>query len=237
VRLAWYDPLAWAGLDKVPPPLDAPAGLAARIEELVVERAAAEQELANQRERVRGLELQSNALLANEYWGSVRKLSADALAKAQAELQAQALRVQSLTESEAACRQLLRRVEAGDWGNPQAHLRHQHRPEAPLPRQSWLLDLWGAISGALLLLVVLLLVIYAPANWYVWVVVAVLILLGMESWLRRRLAQYLISVTIFLAFVTTLVLLVTYWRAALVLGVLVLAFVMIRDNLRELRHR
>ena len=73
------------------------------------------------------------------------------------------------------------------------------------------------------MLVLLLLIIYTPANWYVWIVVAVLISLGVESWLRGQLAKYLLNVTIFLAFVTIAVLIVAFWRYALVLGVFVLA--------------
>lgn len=236
IRLSWYDPLAWAGLDKVPPPQEAPAVLAARLAQLDTERQAAEAALETKRQAVRALELQTNALLGNEYWGTIVKGQAEELAKAQAELQAHSARVQTLAESQLACRQLLRQIEVGDWGDPQAHLRHQHRPELPLPRQSRLLDLWGAVSGALLMLVMLLLLIYTPANWYVWIVVAVMIALGVESWLRRRLARYLINVTIFLAIVTTLVLFVAYWRVALVLAVIVLAAIMLRDNLRELRQ-
>ena len=87
------------------------------------------------------------------------------------------------------------------------------------------------------MLVLLLLFISTPSNWYVWIVVAVLISLGVESWLRGRLANYLLNATIFLAFVTTAVLIVAYWRYALALGVFVLAFVMVRDNLRELRRK
>jgi hypothetical protein len=236
VRLAWYDPLAWAGLDKVPPPQEAPSVLSAQIQQLEAERSTAEVALDTKRQAVRALELQANALLGNEYWRPIVKGQADALNKAQAELQAHSAHLQTLVESQLACRQLLRRLEQGDWGDPQAHLHHQHRPEAPLPRQSHLLDLWGAVSGALLMLVMLLLLIYTPANWYVWIVVAVLLSLGVESWLRRRLARYLINVTIFLAIVTTVVLLIAFWRFALVLAVIGLAAIMLRDNLRELRR-
>lgn len=236
VRLSWYDPLAWAGLDKVPPPQEAPLVLAQRLEQLSAEQAAAETALAEKRTQVRELELQTNALLGNEYWQPVFKQQSNELGKAQSELQAQSARVLALSETQQACRQLLRQIEQGDWGDPQAHLRHQHRPELTLPTQSRLLDLWGAVSGALLMAVLLLLLIYAPANWYVWIVVAVLISLGVESWLRRRLARYLLNVTIFLAIVTTIVLLVAFWRIALVLAVLLLAIMMTRDNLRELRH-
>ena len=132
---------------------------------------------------------------------------------------------------------MLARIEGDDWGDPQAHLRHQHRPEPPMPRQSKLLDVWGAVSGALLMTVLLLLLIYAPAHWYVWIVVAVLLSLGIEAWLRGKLSGYLLNVTIFLALVTSAILLITYWRVALALAVLLLAAAMTRDNLRELLRR
>jgi hypothetical protein len=237
VRLSWYDPLAWAGLDKVPPPGEAPLVLAQRLEQLEVELADAETALVKKRLQARELELQTGALLGNEYWQPVFKSQANELGKAQTELQSQSARVQALAETQQACRQLLDRLQRGDWGDPQAHLSRQHRPELPLAKQSRLLDLWGAVSGALLMLVLLLLVIYTPARWYVWIVVAVLISLGVESWLRGRLAKYLLNVIIFLAFVTAAVLLIAYWRVALVLAVVLLAYMILRDNLRELRHR
>jgi hypothetical protein len=102
-----------------------------------------------------------------------------------------------------------------------------------MQRQSRLLDFWGAISGAGLLLVLLLLIIYVPHNWYVWLVVAVLAFFGVEAWLRSRLSNYLLNVVIFLAIVTAGVLLFAYWRFALVLAVVAIT----RDNLRELFRR
>jgi hypothetical protein len=211
--------------------------LAQRLEKLDAEYAAAEAVLAEKRLQVRELELQADALASNAYWQPVLQTQASSLGKAQSELQAQSAHLQSLVETQQACRQLLRRIEQGDWGDPQAHLRHQHRPEPLLTKQSRLLDWWGAVSGALLMVVMLLLLIFTPTHWYVWIVVAVLVSLGVEAWLRGRLAKYLLNVTIFLAFVTTAVLLVAYWRIALVLAVVLLAFVMMRDNLRELRRR
>ena len=73
VRLSWYDPLAWAGLDKVPPPCETPVVLAQRLEQLDVDLANAETELADKRMQVRELELQATALLGNQYWQPVYK--------------------------------------------------------------------------------------------------------------------------------------------------------------------
>ncbi len=237
VRLSWYDPLAWAGLDKTPPPQDAPLVLAERLAHLQQERAELEPTIAAKREQVRTLEMQANALQSSQYWQTTLTAQLAALHAAQADLQAQTTHLQSLRESQAACEALAARIARGEQGDPQAHLRRQLRPEPPLPGQSRLLDLWGAVSGAILMVVLLLLMIYAPAQWYVWVVVAVLLALGVESWLRRRLPQYLLNVTIFLAFVSLAVLLVAFWRLALVLAVLLLAAAMTRDNLSELLRR
>ena len=52
-----------------------------------------------------------------------------------------------------------------------------------------------------------------------------------------KLSGYLLNVTIFLALVTSAILLITYWRVALALAVLLLAAAMTRDNLRELLRR
>ncbi len=237
VRLSWYDPLAWAGLDKVPPPLEAPRILTQRLAQLTAERAALKDAIAQKRSEVRELELQNGALASSQYLLPVLHTQSGSLDKALGELQAQTARLQALDETQAACAQMLARIEGDDWGDPQAHLRHQHRPEPPMPRQSKLLDVWGAVSGALLLAVLLLLLIYAPAHWYVWIVVAVLLSLGIEAWLRGKLSGYLLNVTIFLALVTSAILLITYWRVALALAVLLLAAAMTRDNLRELLRR
>jgi hypothetical protein len=237
VRLSWYDPLAWAGLDKVPPPAEAPAVLKQRLADLQTERAALEESTAAVRQEAREAELQAQALGSSQYRQGVYKAQASDLAGVQEKLRTQTARLQSLNESEDACRQMLERIERGDLGDPQAHLHHQHRPEPPLAAQSRLLDLWGAISGALVMVVLLLLAIYVPANWYVWIVLSILIFLGVESWLRGRLSNYLLNVTIFLAIVTVVVLLFSFWRGALLLGVLAVAFIMMRDNLRELLRR
>lgn len=234
VRLAWYDPLAWAGLDKVPPPLEAPGVLQRRIEQLDGECAELYAAIEQQRSLVRELELQTSALAYNQYLTPVLKRDGSDLKPALDDLQAKTTRLQSVAEMRQACVDLLDRIRQGDWGSPQAHLRHQHRPEPPLPEQSRLLDMWGAISGALLMTVMLLLLIYTPARWYVWVVVAVMISLGIEAWLRNKLSRYLLNVTIFLALVTVAILIISFWRVALAVAVLLLAFAMTRDNVREL---
>ena len=237
VRLAWYDPLAWAGLDKVPPPLDTPALLKQQLIDLPAERAALEHAIVVKRREVGEVALEVRALTQTQYLARIATPRAADMVKAQAELHNLTARVAANEETQKAAAELLARVEQGDWGDPKAHLQHEHRPEPPLPTQSRLLDLWAAVSGAALLLVLALLIIFPPVRWYLWVVVAVLVFLGFESSLRGKLNTYLLNVTIFLAFVTSIILVVANWRVALVIGVILLVALMMRDNVRELRRK
>lgn len=237
VRLAWYDPLAWAGLDKVTPPREMPDLLRERLAALAVERQEIAEKTEVQRRAVRNLELEVGALTQTDYLLHLSKGRTADLAKAQGGLQALSARLTAIDETQQATQQMLARVEDGDWGSPHAHLKHQHKPEPPMPAPSRLLDFWGAVSGAALILVLVLLPIYQPARWYVWMVVAVLLFLTVESALRGRLSQHLLNVIIFLAIVTSGILLWSHWRLALVGGLLLLVGIMMRDNLRELFRR
>jgi hypothetical protein len=107
VRLSWYDPLAWAGLDKVPPPAEAPAVLKQRLVDLQAERAALEESAAAVRQEAREFELQAEALGGSAYWQRVYKAQANELAGVQATLRTQAARLQAIDETEEACRLML----------------------------------------------------------------------------------------------------------------------------------
>jgi len=237
VRMSWYDPLAWAGLDKVPPPQETPVLLAEQVRKLAAEYAELEQAITAKRQQVRDLMLEVDALKQTKYLAHLSTPRTADLLKAQAELQVLTTRATANEETQKASVEFLDRIEQGDWGDPHAHLQHQHKPEAPMPAQSRVLDLWGAVSGAALLLVLVLMIIFPPARWYLWMVVAVLIFLGVESGLRGKLNTYLLNVIIFLAIVTSFILLITNWRAVLVAGVFLLVMMMMRDNVRELSRK
>jgi hypothetical protein len=95
-------------------------------------------------------------------------------------------------------------------------------------------EIWAALSGGLAILALALLLVIRPDHW-VAVAFAVLLAFGaMEAVVSRRLSNYLLSVAIVLAGITTLILLFEFWEIALVAALTAFVVFVIRDNLREL---
>jgi hypothetical protein len=131
----------------------------------------------------------------------------------------------------------LARVREGDMGEPQAHLRHKAVPQPPPPPGAKLLDTWAAISGALLISIIILLLAIRPPLWLIWVLITLLLFGVIEAALRERLARFLLTATVLLALIGSGVLIWEYWRW-LVPGALLFIFIFsLLSNLRELRAR
>ena len=92
---------------------------------------------------------------------------------------------------------------------------------------------WAAVSGGLLLLIVVGLVYFRPPTWPFWLVGVLVAFGAMEAATRGRLRSYLYGLTIALAIFNGAILLYEFWLEAIVLAVVGLVVLMIRDNLRE----
>ncbi|MBV9357466.1 MAG: hypothetical protein JO023_18290 [Chloroflexi bacterium] len=232
VRASWYDPLGWAGLSKVSPPSMSALQLERSIEQLETERAELGREIDRRRSALRELTLQQQALGL----GGESDPEDDALQSAEAAVHQLVARDQELSERVVASRAFLRQLAAGQPGDPRAHIRHEHRPEPPLPAQARLIEVWGAISGGLLLAVLGGLVVLAPAGWPLW---ALLVLCGavlIDAAAQHQLVGMLLNVTIVLAIVTALLLVKEFWQAVIIVLLLVLLVTLVVQNLDELRR-
>lgn len=237
IRLSWSDPLGWAGLDKVSPPPEVPALLAARQRELDAEIAEREETLRERREAVRTLALDVAALRTAEYHSALYTKKARELADQERELRGlRALQVEA-RETRMAIRGYRERVAAGDVGDPQAHLHHVHHPVPILAPQHRIVQFWGAISGMIGLLIIVMLVVVAPPHWWLLLPAVVLGLMAIEAIVRGRIADFLLNVVIVLAVVASLLLFWEFWRVALVIALLGVVIYVLRENLRELSQR
>ena len=234
VRTVWYDPLGWAGLNKVTPPNMAPSQLKEYIATLIHKREAIAADIVKKREEVRLLTLEVQALQQTDYLTYLFKKQAENLEVAQNELQALYTRSTELTETLEACRSNLQKIEQGDWGDPQAHIHHKHPVQPPLGEQARFVELWAAISGGLMLLISFGLVILFPRWWFGLTILVVATFVTIEATIRGQLPNLLLNVTIVLAIVTSLVLIWEFWWLLLLIMLVVIVFVMIRENLREL---
>ena len=236
-RQSWIDPIAFAGLDATPPPGRAAEALASELRELRssldADRVAiADLERASQRLGVR--------VAAAQRAGRSEAAAAGVAAERDrtvADLRSLRVRVDGtitmIEDSEAE----LARVHGGDAGDSRAHLRHVVHPQDPAAiRRSRLLDVWSAISVALAVLLLGALLITEAAPWWLGLVVVVTGYVVIEALVRRRFLRLLLNLTILLAIVGGAILLYTSLMVFVAVGLLAIGFVILRDNVRELRR-
>jgi hypothetical protein len=235
VRTAWYDPLGWAGLDKVAPPGQAHGHLKQHIEALTCERTTLEEAIDQKREAVRRLALEVEALRATDYLDHLYQTQQEQLRATQNELQQCYTRYAQVTETRLASQSFLAKLERGSArDDPQAHLRHKRQPEPPVGSQARIAELWAALSSGLLLLAFTMLLVFAPTSWFVWTVLVGLLFAAIDATIRGRLANFLLNLTIILAVITGLILIKDFWWLVLIGGLFALVILMIVENMREL---
>jgi hypothetical protein len=237
VRRSWYDPLGWAGLDKVPPPPATVPALDARMEELAHHSKELGEEIERSRAEVRRLALDEESLHATAFLGELHRAKSRELQAAVTRLHAlQAQRILA-GETLGASRIYRDRIARGDWGPPGAHLRHTHRPEPGDAGYGRIVELWGAVSGALALLVFVALLVLLPDRWWLWAIALTMVLLVVEAMARGRLVDLLLNGVVALAGLTAVVLVWEFWRGLVIAALVGLALLIMRDNLRELGGR
>ncbi len=238
VRQSWADPLGWSGLDKVTPPNEALKRLREKIMEGDAELILLDTAMAEQRDLVRDLALEVEALALTDYRSVLfDKRQAD-LDIEQAQLQAYHQQIAELAETQRALRIYLAQLEAGNLGEPRTHIAQVHPPEPPLPRQTRLLELWATFSGVLLV-IVLIILLSLPNLRQFWLIGGALVILAffiIEATLRGRLVWMLLNITIVLAIITTFILLFEFWLVVLILALSTFVAITFRENLRELRR-
>ena len=235
-RPSWFDPLGFAGLDRVPTPpreIEALERERARLESRQEELAAAieQQTAALQELGVRLQSMQGSPHLAPE---------AGAL---EAEVDVQAAEVRGLrrerSENDAVVEGLRLRIErrrAGEVGDPRAHIKHA---AAPVPESKMRFDhaaeLWASISVSLLLIGLAVLILAAPSNVWAETIVLVLAFVVGESVLRGTFVRTVNRLAVLAALVAVVVLFVQFWKLTLVALLAALAAFLLYQRLRELR--
>jgi hypothetical protein len=121
-------------------------------------------------------------------------------------------------------------------GDPRAHLRHDHRPQAPEEhRYGRLVEFWSAISAGLLVIVVAGMLFVGILPIWATLLVAIVGYVVIEAAFRRRLIALALTATLAMAVVGAFVLIVTHLPLVIVAVVALVALLAIVDNIRELR--
>lgn len=235
-RRAWYDPLGWAGLDKVPPRHLAAFWAGERQAEIVERLEARQAEIAAKRHALIDLQVEARAMEGHPH---LRQLHAarlqeiQALSQALGDLRSQEAADQALLE---AMRQHVADLAHGDLGPLRAHIRHAHRPASDtglaLGRMA---EAWSAVSIGLLMIGLVLVVLFARHYLVFGLTLLIAAILFVEAGFRRQLPRLISSVTLALALVCALILLFEFFWEMVVVGVLAASAYIMWENLRELR--
>jgi hypothetical protein len=237
-RLGWYDPLGFAGLDKAAPPFRWPVVLREQEEALREEGAALDATIAGKVSLLPGLQLEVQGLGQDAGFARQLETRERQLRDSEAELLELRRQRAAIDDRAASIRRELASIEAGNLGDPHAHLTHPHRPVPPEDtRYGLLVEVWSAVSVSLLLLLLAAIVFLDRAPWWVALLLAIGGYVVLEAGFRRRLTRLTLVGVLILAGISAVIL---AWelREGFILATLVgLALFLLSDNIRELLGR
>jgi hypothetical protein len=234
-RGSWYDPLGFAGLDKVPPPPEALillekncSDISARqqkLETLIPEKAAQLQSLGM---RLKGME--GNPHLAKQY-ASLEKqkdvVKAEVRALRREHFENAAL-LQGLTER-------LDRLKQRLQDDPHTHVHHMAIPvKTARMRFHNATQTWAAISQSLLLFGIIILMILSPNYLLAGLLILTMLMVVVESILRGAFVQTVGNITTMLAIVGAVILVLHFWYWILVAILFATAIFLMAQRLREI---
>jgi hypothetical protein len=236
VRQSWFDPIGWAGLAKAFPPDQLPGEIDERLLSLQAEIEELTAAIDGEMENLRRQALDVEALRITEYFSSLHGKKIEDLKIAERSFQDLHTRRSELIELHRAFESYRMRLRRGDIGPPTAHLRHVHHPEPSLPPQHRLVEIWGALSNAVILIGIVLLLFFRPANWPIWLVVLGVLIAGIEALMHASLIDFMLNIIIVLAVIAGIILLIEFWDWILILALIGMVVFLIRGNLQEIRR-
>jgi hypothetical protein len=235
VRRSWFDPIGWAGLDKLPPLDERPRVLEkkltdiqsnqGRLQALIEEKSSALVGLGVEAAAVQGYPhlVQAHTILLNRIQagsGELKNLRQD-LALENARLEALLLYQKS--------------IEQGNPGPMRAHIHRAHRSSPPgeLLLAS-IAEFIAAISIGVLMVGVVFLIVFARQYLLIGLAALIGLLIFVEAGFRRQLPRLINSLTVGLAVVSALVLLFEFFWQIVIVAVLAAGLFIMYENLREI---
>lgn len=236
-RDSWYDPLGWAGLDKVTPPQLRSVEVEARRRDLAEDRHLLEVQIEEREYEMGRLVLELEAMTGRAHMKALSAEHQTRLAALTGEVQA--LKAQ-LSKQEAIYESLsdyADDVAAGVRGSPRSHIRRAHHPAVdPGVRYGRFAEAWAAVSIGLLMLGVVALALFASQYLVLGVLAMLTFIVFIEAGIRGQFVRLLSSISIALAVVGGLLIVYQFFWQIVILLLLLAGTYIMWDNLRELRH-
>ena len=234
---AWYDPVGWAGLDKVPPRAEALRIVSIRGQEIEARRKTLRAEIEDKSQRIKELGLEVEAMRDNSHLS----VPYNARARELEELSAEVAGLQAEHATGETVRESLEghagRLESGERGPARTHISHAHQPASDTElRMGRVAEAWAALSVGLVLISLVGIVAFEREHLIGVLVASIALFAFVEASFRGRLTNLIGSANIGLAVVSALVLAYEFFWQLVILSVLVVGLYVLWDNLRELRR-
>ena len=238
VRQAWNDPVSFTGLASVPTPSDTRDAVVARIAELRADRDAVLAEAATLEASLPGLGVEVRALADQSGVQAYRQRRIVEAKAAEAQLAGLRATTAELTAAIEGAEAFVVRHDAGDRGDPRAHLAHAAAPEPPdHSRRRIFAETWAALSVGVLVIALAVILWFHILPLAPTLLLLVIGYLAIESFAQRRVETLLLRITIVLAAISALLLGWVYVRELVLLGLGALGVFILLDNARELVRR
>jgi hypothetical protein len=238
VRLSWFDPLAWAGLDKVPPPDEALDILDLQRSTIMERRIQLESEADKKSQDLFALGLETTAMEGFPYMEALYQRN-------RARLQALSTEVVSLRREitfldarlEAYNHHETRLLSGQTAAGLRSHINRAHLPSSEVDlRLGFLAEIFSSISIGLLMVSLVALIVFAREYLLFGLVAMVGLLVFIESGFRRQLTRLVTSMTVGLAVVNAIVLLFVFFWQLVIAGVILAGLYIIWENIKEIRR-
>jgi hypothetical protein len=235
LRRAWYDPLGWAGLSKLPPPEALIDRVEARRDAVEREHAERAREIDLKGRKLRGLGIEAQAMRGHPHLQASYAVHQERIAELSRELAA-------LREAQASDTALLEvldeyatKVAAGYRGALRDHIERAHAPATEQQlRMGRVAEVWAALSIGLLLVAFVALAIFSREHLIGGLIVLLTFFVFIEAGFRGRLQRLISSVSSALALVAALILLFEFFWEIVVILVLIAGIYLIFENVGEL---
>jgi hypothetical protein len=237
VSRAWYDPIGWAGLDKVAPPTETLEAILEQRADIISRCDALRDEIDDKSRQLKKLGTELAAMRDRSHLDAPYQEGTRRAAELSGELdrlRGNLATDESVSESLA---EYAARLRAGERDQARAHISRAHRPASEDElRVSRVAEAWAAISVSLMLISFVGIAMFEREHLISMLVFSIAFFAFVEAGFRGRLVNLVSSANIGLAVVATLIIIYEFFWQLVVAAVLVLGLYVLWDNLREIRR-
>jgi hypothetical protein len=231
----WFDPVGWAGLDKVPTRAEELGIIEGRQTELEERQNLLRSELREKSNELRALGMDAEATRDQSHLSKLHERQTRHIAELSGEVEHLRARLSDDEILSASLADHAEGLREGKRPPASAHIMHAARPVSESETHAGrVAQLWASISIALVLVTLILIIAYERQHLLGALVFAIAAFAFIEAGFRRRLTRFMVSLNVALAIVGALVILNNFFWAVVVLAVLAIGLYILWENLREL---